>query len=191
MKRAETEVVLCTVVEEVLEKTGITAQDIDILVVNCSLFNPTPSLSALVASKMNMRSDLLNYNLSGMGCSAGLISIDLAQRLLKQRPNSLALVLSTENMTGGIYQGNDKAFLIQNTLFRVGGAAVILSNKPSDIHCAKYKLKHVVRTMGTDKQSYEAVYATEDDEGFKGVRLSKDIVKVASKVMTKNLTTMG
>ena len=36
---------------------------------------------------------------AGMGCSAGIIAIDLADRLLKLSPNKHALVLSTENIT--------------------------------------------------------------------------------------------
>lgn len=39
------------------------------------------------------------YNLSGMGCSASVLAVDLAKNLLKTRPNSLALVVSTENLT--------------------------------------------------------------------------------------------
>ena len=46
-----------------------------------------------------MRTDLASYNLSGMGCSASVIAVDLAKQLLKSRPNSLALVVSTENLT--------------------------------------------------------------------------------------------
>jgi hypothetical protein len=33
----------------------------------------------------------MTFNLSGMGCSASLVFIDLAQRLLQQRPGSLAV----------------------------------------------------------------------------------------------------
>lgn len=44
---------------------GLKARDIDILVVNCSLFNPTPSLSAMVVNHFKMRSDILSYNLAG------------------------------------------------------------------------------------------------------------------------------
>jgi len=52
-------------------------------------------------------------------------------------PNSTALVVSTENITQNWYFGNDRAMLIPNCLFRVGGAAVLLSNKRSDRRRAK------------------------------------------------------
>ena len=50
---------------------------------NCSLFNPTPSLSAMVVNHFGMRPDIKSYNLSGMGCSAGIIAIGLARELLQ------------------------------------------------------------------------------------------------------------
>ena len=56
---------------------------VDIVIVNCSLFNPTPSLSAMVVNHFGMRPDIKSYNLSGMGCSAGIISIGLAKELLQ------------------------------------------------------------------------------------------------------------
>jgi FAE1/Type III polyketide synthase-like protein len=62
---------------------GLRPRDIDILVVNCSLFNPTPSLSAMIINHFRMRSDVLSFNLAGMGCSAGVIAIGLADRLLQ------------------------------------------------------------------------------------------------------------
>jgi predicted naringenin-chalcone synthase len=65
-----------------------------------------------------MRTDIRSYNLSGMGCSAGLISLDLAQNVLAARPGSLALVISTENITQQLYLGNQRSMLLQNTLFR-------------------------------------------------------------------------
>ena len=56
---------------------------VDILIVNCSLFNPTPSLSAMIVNHFKMKSSIVSYNLSGMGCSAGVISISLAKELLQ------------------------------------------------------------------------------------------------------------
>ena len=56
---------------------------IDILVVNCSLFNPTPSLSAMIVNHFKFNSNIISYNLSGMGCSAGVIAVGLAKELLQ------------------------------------------------------------------------------------------------------------
>ena len=72
--------------------------------VNCSLFCPTPSLSAMLVNRFKMREDILSFNLGGMGCSAGVIAIGLAQRLLKTEPEKYALVVSTENITQVMFQ---------------------------------------------------------------------------------------
>jgi hypothetical protein len=38
--------------------------------------------------------DVSSYNLSGMGCSAGIISIELVKNMLAAKPNSTALIVS-------------------------------------------------------------------------------------------------
>ena len=81
--------------------------------------------------------------------------------------------------------------LLQNTLFRSGGAAIALTNKASLIGKAKYRLRHLVRTQCTDDESYNAVFQCEDEGGCSGVRLSKEIVKVAGNAMKINLTQLG
>eukprot|EP00624_Nannochloropsis_granulata_P006117 evm.model.NODE_44376_length_19205_cov_28.605051.7 len=70
--REEAEAVIYGAVQDVLDKTGVKAKEIDILIINCSLFSPTPSLCAMVAHHFQMRQDVLSFNLAGMGCSAGL-----------------------------------------------------------------------------------------------------------------------
>ncbi|DBA99231.1 TPA: 3-ketoacyl-CoA synthase 11 [Trebouxia sp. C0006] len=190
--REEAELVLFGVVQEVLDKTGLKARDIDILVVNCSLFNPTPSLSAMIVNHFKMRSNVISYNLAGMGCSAGVIAVGLAQRLLAGEPNSRALVVSTENITLNWYSGNERSMLIPNTLFRMGGAGVLLTNRPSDRWQAKYALQHIVRVhLGSDEAAYRCVYQHPDSKGKIGVELSRDLVKVAAKALTHNLTKLG
>ena len=90
-----------------------------------------------------------------MGCSAGVIAVGLAQRLLAGEPNSRALVVSTENITLNWYSGNERSMLIPNTLFRMGGAGVLLTNRPSDRWQAKYSLQHIVRVhLGGDDAAY-------------------------------------
>ena len=44
---------------------GLKPRDIDFLVLNCSLFSPTPSLTAMVINHFKMRSDIISYNLGG------------------------------------------------------------------------------------------------------------------------------
>jgi 3-ketoacyl-CoA synthase len=52
-----------------------------------------------VVNEFGFKADVSSYNLSGMGCSAGVISIELVKNLLAAKPGSLALVVSTENLT--------------------------------------------------------------------------------------------
>ena len=189
--RHEAEIIICQVLEQLFERTGVQPKEVDYLIINCSLFSPTPSLCALACSKFRFRSNLRTYNLSGQGCSASLLSVDLATELLRANPNSLAVVVSTELITSSFYHGHNKGMLLQNTLFRCGGAAIMLTNKASRIMQARYRLHHLVRTQIASEDSYRAVYEQEDEEGNRGVALSKEIVKVAGNAMKINLTQLG
>merc|ERR1719163_4440 len=190
--REEASLVLCGAVEKVLKKTGIDAKSIDAVVVNCSLFSPTPSLSSIIVNKFRMRTDVLNYSLGGMGCSAGLISVDVAQRVLQTRPNTRVLVVSTECMTENWYHGNERAYLITNCIFRVGASALILSNRRSDRKRATFQLSHLVRThMGADDEAYDSVFQDQDKDGKQGVRLSRKIMVVAGDALRSNMTRLG
>lgn len=190
--RKEAEMVMFGAIDELLAKTGVKAKDIGILVVNCSLFNPTPSLSAMIVNHYKLRGNIQSYNLGGMGCSAGLISIDLAKQLLQVQPNSYALVVSMENITLNWYFGNNRSMLVSNCIFRMGGAAILLSNRSSDRRRSKYQLVHTVRThKGADDRSYSCVFQEEDEKREIGVALSKDLMAVAGEALKTNITTLG
>lgn len=191
--REEAEMVLFSCVENLLEKTGLKPRDIDVLVVNCSLFNPTPSLSAMIINKFKMRTNIESYNLGGMGCSAGAISIGLAKRLLGSlNRGGYALVVSTENITQNWYQGNERSMLIPNTIFRMGGAAMLLTNKTSEARRSLYELEHVIRVhLGAQDDAFRCVYQHEDADQKIGVELNKDLVSVAARALEVNLTKMG
>lgn len=190
--RQEAEIVIFTIVEDALRKAKLHPKDVDVLVINCSLFSPTPSLCASVISHFKMRGDILSYNLSGMGCGASLLALDLGKQMLQRRRfGGKALIVSTEIISPNLYLGNEKGFLLQNTLFRCGGSAMVLSNNLMDGRRAWFKLLHNVRVQHSTEDAFQCVYETEDKIGRRGVRLSKEIVKVAGKTMEKNLTTMG
>jgi len=146
----------------------------------------------MIVNKYKMRSNIRSFNLGGMGCSAGVIAIDMAKDLLQVHKNSLALVVSTENIILNWYLGNEKGMLLQNALFRCGGAAILLSNRWRDSWRSKYKLKHIVRVhKGASDQAFKSVYQEEDANAYKGVRLSKDLMNVVGNALQSNMTVLG
>ncbi|KAB1204556.1 3-ketoacyl-CoA synthase 11 [Morella rubra] len=190
--RKEAEAVMFGALDQLFEKTCLRPKDIGVLIVNCSLFNPTPSLSAMVINHYKLRGNIISYNLGGMGCSAGLIAIDLAKDLLRVHPNSYALAISMESITLNWYIGNDRSMLVSNGLFRMGGSAILLSNKRSDRCRSKYQLVHTVRThKGADDKCFSCVAQKEDSIGGVGISLSKDLMAVAGDALKTNITTLG
>ncbi|KAL4586619.1 hypothetical protein LXL04_011259 [Taraxacum kok-saghyz] len=190
--RDEAELVIFSAMDSLFQQTGISPKDIDILIVNCSLFSPTPSISATVVNKYKLRSNVKSYNLSGMGCSAGLISIDFAKNLLQVHRESYAVVISTEIITPNSYMGKERSMLLPNCLFRMGGAAILLTNKRSQRKNAKYTLLHVVRThKGSDDKSYRCVTQEEDKEGHVGIALNLDLMVIAGNSLKANISTIG
>ncbi|KAK4759240.1 hypothetical protein SAY87_022371 [Trapa incisa] len=190
--REEASMVIFSAVEDLLKRASTSPRAIDILIINNSLFTPVPSLTAMVINRFNMRSNVMSFNLSGMGCSAGIVSVSLASDLLKVHRNSLALVVSTEVLTGNWYTGKNKSMLISNCLFRMGCAAVLMSSQDQDKRKAKYELKHLVRTNRSgNNQSYTCVYQDEDSENKMGILLSKTLVTVAGDALKTNMASLG
>ncbi|GAB2226587.1 hypothetical protein Droror1_Dr00022398 [Drosera rotundifolia] len=180
-----------TSIDSVLKKTGIEPHEIDILVLNCGLVASTPSLTTEIINWYKMRSDIKSFNLSGMGCSAGLVSIGLARDLLRVNPKSNALVFSNELLTPNFYSGKDRGMLVSNCLFRVGAAAVLLSNKTKEVKQAKYSLLHLKRTHKGDDRAYQSIFRMEDSEGIDGSFLAKNLVAVAGEALKTNIASLG
>ncbi|XP_019225922.1 PREDICTED: 3-ketoacyl-CoA synthase 20-like [Nicotiana attenuata] len=106
--------------------------------------------------------------------------------------SAYALVVSTESINSGYYLGKDRPKLVTNCLFRMGAAAVLLSNRFSDCHPSKYKLMHVVRThKGADDRAFKSVYHEQDEDGNVGISVSKGLMVVAGENLKSNITTLG
>ena len=97
-----------------------------------------------------------------------------------------------ESLTLNGYVGNSRSMLIPNCLFRMGAAAVLLSNRSSDRRHSKYQLVHTLRThKGADDKGYHCVFQKEDPDKRLGVALSKDLLAVAGEALKNNITTLG
>ncbi|KAI9106496.1 hypothetical protein K1719_022024 [Acacia pycnantha] len=190
--RAEASMVMFGALDELFEKTGVRPKDVSVLVVNCSIFNPTPSLSAMIINHYKMRGNVLSYNLGGMGCSAGIIAVDLARDMLQSNPNNYAVVVSTEMVGFNWYQGKQRSMLVPNCFFRMGCSSILLSNRRRDYRRAKYRLEHIVRThKGADDRSFSCVYQEEDAQKFKGLKVSKKLIEIGGDALKTNITTLG
>ena len=107
-------------------------------------------------------------------------------------PNTYALVVSTENITENEYKEQDHRMLLINCLFRVGGAAILLSNRPSDCSSSKYQLIHSVHThTASSDLSYNCIRREEDEGGRTGITITKDLLVAANRAIESNMTTLG
>ncbi|KAI3829717.1 hypothetical protein L1987_03845 [Smallanthus sonchifolius] len=190
--RREMEMSVFGSIDVLLKKTGVRCEDIGILVVNCCIYNTMPSLSSMVVSRYKLKDSIISYNLVGMGCSAGLMAIGLAEQLLQVHHDSYALVVSAESLTENCYLGDDRSKFLTNCLFRVGGAAILLSNRRSDRHTCKYELLHTVHTNEAHSDlSYNCIIQEEDAAGRIGITVTKHLFKAASAVVTSNVTSLS
>ncbi|XP_027339418.1 3-ketoacyl-CoA synthase 15 [Abrus precatorius] len=190
--REEVSMVMFGAVKDLLAATKVKPKDIKILIVNCGILNTTPSLSSMIINHFKLRHDIHSFNLGGMGCAAGITAIDLAKDLLDAYPRTYALVVNTEAVSHTWYGGNDIDLLLPNCFFRMGAAAIMLSNFHLDRWRAKYEIKQLVRThIGMDNRSYKSIHQKEDSEGRKGLAVSKDVIEVGGHALKANITTLG
>ncbi|KAG7019208.1 3-ketoacyl-CoA synthase 12 [Cucurbita argyrosperma subsp. argyrosperma] len=173
---------------KLFQKSGVSPSQIDLLVVNVSMLSTSPSLASRIVNRYKMREDIKVFNLSGMGCSASLISVDVVRRMFKSYKNSYAIVVTSESLTPNWYSGNDRSMILSNCLFRSGGAAILLTNKRDLRHKSMFKLKCLVRTHhGALDESYDCCYQKEDDQGNLGFHLGKSLPRAATRAFTDNL----
>ncbi|XVF83440.1 hypothetical protein PTKIN_Ptkin16aG0486200 [Pterospermum kingtungense] len=174
--------------DKLFAKTGVSPSEIDILVVDVSLFAPAPSLTSRIINRYKMRDDIKSFSLSGMGCSASVVAVDMVQHLFKTYKNAYAIVVSSETIGPHWYCGKDNSMMLSNVLFRCGGSSVLLTNKSSLKHKAMMKLTHSVRTnIGSNDEAYGCCIQVEDDLGYEGFLLTRNLTKAAAKAVIMNL----
>nr|DAD25963.1 TPA_asm: hypothetical protein HUJ06_027431 [Nelumbo nucifera] len=175
--------------EKLFYRTGISPSEVDILVVNISMLATEPDLASRIVNHYKMREEVKVYNLSGMGCSASLISINLVKTIFMSynHKKAIAVVVTSEAIGAHWYTGNDRSMLLTNCLFRSGGCSILLTNDPSLRNRAMFRLRCLVTThLGANDEAYWCGMQQEDESGRGGFYLSKNLPKVATRALTKN-----
>ena len=156
--------------EECLERAGMQADEIDLIItVSCTGFM-IPSLDAHLINRMGFRSDVRRMPFTELGCAAGAMAIGRASDFLQAYPGGNVLVLAVE-LPSLTFQRKDisQANLISSILFGDGAAAVIVSGKqvgrsPRVLTSETYTFPDSLDAMGFDLR----------DSGFH-ILLSKDV----------------
>eukprot|EP00884_Botryococcus_braunii_P014064 jgi/Botrbrau1/22659/Bobra.0132s0005.1 len=186
----ESEAVMYPTIDAALRNAGMKPSEVDYVLTTNSTFNPVPSLSARVCNYFKMRSDCINYSLSGHGCPSGILLIDMAKHILKANPNKVVLLVAQESILPYFYGGNKKEFLFSNVLFRSGGAAILISNRKKDARRSKYELVASVRVLKADNDEFHnCIKMREDEEGRRGVLMQTRMVKKAAEAASRTALT--
>ncbi|XP_039796031.1 3-ketoacyl-CoA synthase 4-like [Panicum virgatum] len=190
---AEARAMFVPTLDALFARTGVPPSAVGALVVNCSGFCPAPSLAAVVAGHYRMRDDVRALNLSGMGCAAGAVGVDVARGALRAHAIDYAVVVSAEIVTVGWYSGRDRAKLLLNCFFRTGCAAALLTSAGSAVSVpAKYRLVALARTNRTaDDRSYLSAVREEDGEGITGFSIGRGLGGVARDLLRAHLLELG
>lgn len=116
--------------ERALAQSGLTAQQIDAVVVSTCTGYVCPGLSGYVVERLGLRSDVQAFDLVGQGCAAALPNLQLGAALLKSGNYEHVLSICVEVSSAAMYLDNDPGVLISACLFGDGAGAAVLSRTP-------------------------------------------------------------
>ncbi len=114
-----------TALSGALDKAGVSAADIDALLVCTCTGYLCPGVSSHVAEQLGLRADAYLFDLVGLGCGAALPLLRSAQGLLAANPAALVATVAVEVCSAAFYADDDAGVLISLCLFGDGAAAAL------------------------------------------------------------------
>jgi len=116
-----------------LDRAGIHAREVDVVVTVSSTGIATPGIEARVGPELGLRSGVMRVPVFGRGCAGGVSGLMLGARLARAEPGEVVLVVVVElcTLTSRTDQGT-KSDVISSALFGDGAAAVVLRAEPGE-----------------------------------------------------------
>lgn len=110
-----------------LDRAGVSARDVDVIVTVSSTGIATPSLEARVSAELGFKPSVTRVPVFGLGCAGGVSGMSIGARLARAVPGEIVLVVVVELCTLAFRSDrSNKADVISSALFGDGAAAVVL-----------------------------------------------------------------
>lgn len=172
-------------IEDVLQKAGITKDDItDILFVSTTGL-ATPSMDALIINKLRLNPHVRRMPLWGLGCAGGVSGMAKASAVAKANPNAVVLLVAVELCSLTLIKNDySKSNFIGSSLFSDGVAACIVKG---DNFGADEAVTYFDASSKLYYDSLEVMGWEFQDTGFK-VLFSKDIPTFINEHVLEDIT---
>jgi alkylresorcinol/alkylpyrone synthase len=116
--------------ERALADAGLSARDIDAVVVSTCTGYLCPGLTSYLIERLGLGTDVIALDLVGQGCAAALPNWRAADALLASGRSERVLSVCVEVCSAALYFDNDPGVLISAALFGDGAAAAVLTRQP-------------------------------------------------------------
>ena len=113
-----------------LDDAGITAREIDAVVVSTCTGYLCPGLTSYVSESLGIRGDACLLDLVGQGCGAALPNLRAGEALVASSRAGHVLSICVEVCSAAFYLDDDLGVLVSACLFGDGAAAAVLSPAP-------------------------------------------------------------
>lgn len=140
-----------------LDAAGLSASDVDIVMMTSVTGIAAPSLDALLVGRIGLREDVKRIPMFGLGCVAGAAGVARLHDHLAGDPDAVAVLVSVELCSLTVQRDDaSMANIVASGLFGDGAAAVVMvgdrraSDGPSVVASQSRLYPDSERTMGWD-----------------------------------------
>ncbi len=117
---------------QALERAGVAASDVDLIVTVSCTGVMIPSVDAYLAPELGLRPNVRRLPITELGCAAGAAGLTRAWEYLSAYPQATVLLIAVE-LPSLTFQRRDlsQANLISTILFGDGAAAAVITGRPA------------------------------------------------------------
>lgn len=116
--------------ERAIADAGLTARDIDAVIISTCTGYLCPGLTSYVSERLALPTDVLALDLVGQGCGAAVPNMRMGEALIASDRARHVLSICVEICSAAMYLDDDPGVLISACLFGDGAGAAVLAKEP-------------------------------------------------------------